>query len=121
MNVLIKRLAIGGVLYAVAETSFIFGKGIMLGILKGYDVSALYATELLNEDDATSKIHPIITFISFSFQNNFPRSQALLYSNYSLVSASGPRVIDVRKLLYEFSIHQNINPFHTWHISNFFP
>lgn len=41
MNVLIKRLAIGGVLYAVAETSFIFGKGIMLGILKGYDVSAL--------------------------------------------------------------------------------
>lgn len=55
MNVLIKRLAIGGVLYAVAETSFIFGKGIMLGILKGYDVSALYATELLNEDDANWK------------------------------------------------------------------
>lgn len=49
MNVLIKRLAIGGVLYAVAETSFIFGKGIMLGILKGY------ATELLNEDDANWK------------------------------------------------------------------
>lgn len=50
MNVLIKRLAIGGVLYAVAETSFIFGKGIMLGILKGYN-----ATELLNEDDANWK------------------------------------------------------------------
>ena len=42
MNVLIKRLAIGGVLYAVAEASFLMGKGFMLGILKGYDVSALY-------------------------------------------------------------------------------
>ena len=31
------------------------GKGIMLGILKGYDVSALYATELLNGDDANWK------------------------------------------------------------------
>ena len=51
MNVLIKRLAICGVLYAVAETSFLMGKGFMLGILKGYDVSALYATELLNEDE----------------------------------------------------------------------
>lgn len=40
MNVLIKRLAIGGVLYAVAEASFLMGKGFMLGILKGYDVSA---------------------------------------------------------------------------------
>lgn len=56
MNVLIKRLAIGGVLYAVAETSFIFGKGIMLGILKGYDVSALYATELLNDANWKCKL-----------------------------------------------------------------
>ena len=55
MNVLIKRLAICGVLYAVAEASFMMGKGIMLGILKGYDVSALYATELLNGDDANWK------------------------------------------------------------------
>ena len=55
MNVLIKRLAIGGVLYAVAEASFLMGKGFMLGILKGYDVSALYATELLNENDANWK------------------------------------------------------------------
>lgn len=55
MNVLIKRLAIGGVLYAVAETSFMMGKGIMLGILKGCDVSASYATELLNGDDANWK------------------------------------------------------------------
>lgn len=30
MNVLIKRLAIGGVLYAVAETSFLMGKGLCL-------------------------------------------------------------------------------------------
>lgn len=29
MNVLIKRLAICGVLYAVAETSFMMGKGYM--------------------------------------------------------------------------------------------
>lgn len=55
MNVLIKRLAIGGVLYAVAEASFLMGKGFMLGILKGYDVSALYATKLLNENDANWK------------------------------------------------------------------
>lgn len=55
MNVLIKRLAIGGVLYTVAEASFLMGKGFMLGILKGYDVSALYATELLNENDANWK------------------------------------------------------------------
>lgn len=55
MNVLIKRLAIGGVLYAVAEASFMIGKGYILGLLKGYDVSALYATELLNENDANWK------------------------------------------------------------------
>lgn len=55
MNVLIKRLAICGVLYAVAETSFMIGKGYILGLLKGYDVSALYATELLNENDANWK------------------------------------------------------------------
>ena len=55
MNVLIKRLAICGVLYAVAETSFMMGKGYSLGLLKGYDISALYATELLNRDDATWK------------------------------------------------------------------
>ena len=55
MNVLIKRLAIGGVLYAVAEASFLMGKGVMLGILKGYGASASYATELLNGDDANWK------------------------------------------------------------------
>ena len=55
MNVLIKRLAIGGVLYAVAEASFLMGKGFMLGLLKGYGVSASYATELLNGDDANWK------------------------------------------------------------------
>lgn len=55
MNVLIKRLAICGVLYAVAETSFMMGKGYSLGLLKGYGVSALYATELLNRDDANWK------------------------------------------------------------------
>lgn len=52
MNVLIKRLAICGVLYAVAETSFMMGKGYILGLLKGYGASASYATELLNGDDA---------------------------------------------------------------------
>lgn len=55
MNVLIKRLAICGVLYAVAETSFMIGKGYNLGLLKGYGVSASYATELLNGDDANWK------------------------------------------------------------------
>lgn len=55
MNVLIKRLAICGVLYAVAETSFMMGKGYSLGLLKGYGASALYATELLNRDDANWK------------------------------------------------------------------
>lgn len=55
MNVLIKRLAICGVLYAVAETSFMIGKGYSLGLLKGYGVSASYATELLNGDDANWK------------------------------------------------------------------
>lgn len=55
MNVLIKRLAICGVLYAVAETSFMMGKGYILGLLKGYGASASYATELLNEDDANWK------------------------------------------------------------------
>lgn len=55
MNVLIKRLAIGGVLYAVAEASFMIGKGYSLGLLKGYGVSASYATELLNGDDANWK------------------------------------------------------------------
>ena len=52
MNVLIKRLAICGVLYAVAETSFMMGKGYILGLLKGYGASASYATELLNGNDA---------------------------------------------------------------------
>ena len=56
MNVLIKRLAICGVLYAVAETSFMMGKGIMLGILKGYDVSASYTTELLNDANWKCKL-----------------------------------------------------------------
>lgn len=55
MNVLIKRLAICGVLYAVAETSFMMGKGYILGLLKGYGASASYATELLNGDDANWK------------------------------------------------------------------
>lgn len=55
MNVLIKRLAICGVLYAVAETSFMIGKGYILGLLKGYGVSASYTTELLNGDDANWK------------------------------------------------------------------
>lgn len=55
MNVLIKRLAICGVLYAVAETSFMMGKGYIIGLLKGYGASASYATELLNGDDANWK------------------------------------------------------------------
>lgn len=50
MNMLTKNLVIGGVLYAVAEASFMMGKGRMLGLLQAYNCDALSATELLAAD-----------------------------------------------------------------------
>lgn len=50
MNMLTKKLVIGGVLYAVAETSFMMGKGCMLGVLQAYNRDALSTTELLAAD-----------------------------------------------------------------------
>lgn len=85
MNVLIKRLAIGGVLYAVAEASFLMGKGFMLGILKGYDVSALYATELLNEDDANWKCK-LMSKISDLEERNIKSKNESYKGSFFLVS-----------------------------------
>ena len=50
MNMLTKKLLIGGVVYAVAEASFTMGKGHMLGVLQAYNRDALSTTELLAAD-----------------------------------------------------------------------
>lgn len=50
MNMLTKKIVIGGVLYAVAETSFMMGKGCMLGVLQAYNCDALSTAELLAAD-----------------------------------------------------------------------
>lgn len=50
MNMLTKKIVIGGVLYAVAEASFTMGKGHMLGVLQAYNIDALSTTELLAAD-----------------------------------------------------------------------
>ena len=76
MNVFIKRLAICGVLYAVAETSFMMGKGYILGLLKGYGASALYATELLNEDDANWKCKLIYKISDLEERNIKSRNES---------------------------------------------
>ena len=50
MNMLTKKIVIGGVLYAAAEVSFMMGKGHMLGVLQAYNADALSTAELLAAD-----------------------------------------------------------------------
>lgn len=50
MNMLTKKIVIGGVLYAAVEVSFMMGKGHMLGVLQAYNRDALSTAELLAAD-----------------------------------------------------------------------
>nr|DAV35674.1 MAG TPA: hypothetical protein [Caudoviricetes sp.] len=50
MNKLIKRCAIGGIIWGTLELGFILGKGYMLGVLKAYDISVIEAITLYSGD-----------------------------------------------------------------------
>ena len=54
MNKLIKRCAIGGIIWGTMELGFILGKGYMLGVLKAYDISVLEAITLYSGDSRKS-------------------------------------------------------------------
>lgn len=51
MNKIVKKLIIGGVIYGIAELSYVMGKGRILSILRTTDMSAPEAIKILSEDD----------------------------------------------------------------------
>lgn len=52
MKKLIKRCAIGGIIWGTLELGFTLGKGYILGVLKAYDASATEVITLYSGDSS---------------------------------------------------------------------